>query len=251
MSIPSLKLVGVGPGDPSLLTLLAVEAIQKATLIAYPVANEGGDGVALSIAASWISDNQKRLPLLFPMVIESEPRIRAWEEASQKLVASVEKGEQVVFLCQGDISLFASASYVLLYIQKNYPECRIQLIPGVTAISAAASSGLWPLSFQDDQLLVLPTPDDPKSFEKIVDEAAIEGRVLAFLKLGHRWRWVRPLLERKGLLDKALFAERVGFPEEQVMLASEVIATVRPYFSLLLLRQCWPAVLPRLSYSNT
>ena len=244
MSMPSLKLVGVGPGDPSLLTLMAVEAIKEATLIAYPVAEKGSDGVALSIAASWISDNQKRLPLLFPMVSESAPRIRAWEEASQRLVASVDQGEQVVLLCQGDISLFASASYVFLYIKKKYPKLPIQLIPGVTAISAAAAAAGWPLSLQKDQLLVLPTPDDPNSFEHIVDEAAVVGRVLAYLKLGHRWTWVRPLLEKKGLLDQALFAQQVGFPDEKIISAREGGGTVRPYFSLLLLRQCWPEVLP-------
>ena len=244
MAIPSLKIVGVGPGDPSLLTLSAVEAIQKATLIAYPVANEGDDGVAFSIAALWISENQKRLPLLFPMVYDSEPRKRAWKAAGQKIAAAVEEGEEVVFLCQGDISLFASASYVLLYIKENHPECPIQLIPGVSAISAAAAIGAWPLSLQNDQLLVLSTPDDSKSFENVIDQAALSGQVLAFLKLGHRWTWVRPLLEKKGLLEKALFAQRVGFSDEQVRIASEVKETVKPYFSLLLVRQCWPEVLP-------
>jgi len=244
MATSSLTLVGVGPGDPSLITLSAVKAIQKATLIAYPVANQGDDGIAATIAANWISADKKRLPLLFPMVCESESRKRAWRDASEKLVASVEKGEDVAFLCQGDISLFASASYVLLYIKRHHPACPIKLIPGVTAIAAAAAAGAWPLSLQKDQLLVLPTPEDPKTFEKIIDDAACCGRVLALLKLGNRWTWVRPFLERKGLLNESLFAQRVGFSDQKVVMASEVAASVRPYFSLLLIRQGWPEVLP-------
>ncbi len=244
MARTSLTLVGVGPGDPSLLTLSAVKAIQNSTLVAFPVSKQGDDGFAATIAASWISEEKKRLPLLFPMVSASQPRKVAWREASEKLVSSVAEGEEVAFLCQGDVSLFASASYVLLYIRANYPEFPIKLIPGVSAISAAAAEGAWPLSFQTDQLLVLPTPDDPKSLGSLLDDAASAGRVLALLKLGKRWDWVRPLLEKKGLLSGSLFAQRVGCSDEQVLMADKVPASIRPYFSLLLIRQSWPEVLP-------
>ena len=116
MATPSLTLVGVGPGDPSLLTLAAVKAIQNATVVAYPIPRQGEDGMAASIAASWITEDKKRLPLVFPMVSEPEPRKEAWRKASENLVSLVEEGEEVAFLCQGDVSLFASASYLLLYI---------------------------------------------------------------------------------------------------------------------------------------
>ena len=244
MAIPSLTLVGVGPGDPSLLTLSAVKAIQKATLVAYPVSQIGGDGIAANIAASWIEEDKKRLPLFFPMVCESEPRKHAWRDASEKLVSLVQEGEEITFLCQGDVSLFASTSYVLLYIKANYPDCPVKLIPGVTAISAAAASGAWPLALQNDQLLVSPTPNDSKSLEVLLDDAATSQKVLALLKLGNRWTWVRPLLKKKGLLEQSLFAQRIGFLDEEVMLASEVSADIKPYLSLLLIRQSWPEVLP-------
>ncbi len=244
MAIPSLTLVGVGPGDPSLLTVSAVQAIQKATLVAYPVSQIGGDGIAANIAASWIEEDKKRLPLFFPMVCESEPRKHAWRDASEKLVSLVQEGEEITFLCQGDVSLFASTSYVLLYIKANYPDCPVKLIPGVTAISAAAASGAWPLALQNDQLLVSPTPNDSKSLEVLLDDAATSQKVLALLKLGNRWTWVRPLLKKKGLLEQSLFAQRIGFLDEEVMLASEVSADIKPYLSLLLIRQSWPEVLP-------
>ncbi len=244
MATPSLTLVGVGPGDPSLLTLSAVEAIQKATLVAYPVSKEGEDGIAAHVAALWITEEKRRLPLLFPMVRESEPRQKAWKEASEKLVSLVMEGEEVAFLCQGDVSLFASASYVLLYIKAHHPNCPIRLIPGITAISAAAAVGEWPLSLQNDHLLILPTPNDSESLKMLLDDAFRSNTVLALLKLGRRWTWVRPLLEKKGLLNDSLFAQRVGFSDENVLLASKVPATDRPYFSLLLIRQSWPETLP-------
>ncbi|MCP4973110.1 MAG: precorrin-2 C(20)-methyltransferase, partial [Prochlorococcus sp.] len=120
----------------------------------------------------------------------------------------------------------------------------LRLIPGITAMAAAAAAGAWPLALQQDQLLVLPTPDQPQNLEKLLDDAAGLGRVLALLKLGHRWTWVRPLLEQRGLLQDSLFAKQVGWPDQQLMAANEVSAETSPYFSLLLVRQGWPEVMP-------
>ena len=77
-----------------------------------------------------------------------------------------------------------------------------------------------------------------------MDQAAAKGTVLALLKLGVRWQWMQPLLAARGLLDQALFAERVGWSDQRVMAATEVQAEERPYFSLLLVRQGTNAVLP-------
>ena len=83
---PDLSLVGVGPGDPEQLTVAAVRAIAEADLVAYPVAREGGEGMAATIAAPWIAPHQQRLPLLFPMTEEPEPRRRAWDAAADRQI---------------------------------------------------------------------------------------------------------------------------------------------------------------------
>jgi precorrin-2/cobalt-factor-2 C20-methyltransferase len=123
------------------------------------------------------------------------------------------------------------------------------VIPGITAASAAAaaasSQGMpWPLALQNDALLIRPTPDAAPELEQLLARAAAEGTVLALLKLGQRWAWVRPVLERRGLLQQALFAQRVGWPDQLIAPAAAVSAAEQPYFSLLLIRQGWPAVLP-------
>ncbi len=243
-SAKALTLVGVGPGDPALLTLAAIEAIEAATVVAYPVARAGGKGMAVSIAARWIRVQQRQLPLIFPMVAAAEPRQQAWREASDQLAAAVAAGELVVFLCQGDASLFATSSYLLLALKTHHPECPVRIVPGVTAVAAAAAAGAWPLAMQQEQLLVLPTPDQASKLEILLDEAAASARVLALLKLAHRWTWVRPILEQRQLLPAALFAQRLGWPDQQVMQATQVPAQAKPYFSLLLVRQGWPQVMP-------
>ncbi len=239
-----LTLVGVGPGDPQLLTMAAVQAIGAAAVVAYPVARLEAEGMAARIAAPWIRPEQRRLPLVFPMVAEAEPRQQAWHRAADALAAEVAAGQAVVLLCEGDASLYASASYALLALAERHPTCPVAVIPGITAVAAAAAAGRWPLALQQEALLIRPTPEGPGELEALLQRAAGEGTVLALLKLGHRWSWVRPLLEARGLLAGSLFAQRVGWPDQLLAPAAEVPAEEQPYFSLLLIRQGWPDVLP-------
>ena len=248
-SAAAVTLVGVGPGNPNLLTLAAVQAIESADVVAYPVARADAEGMAAQIAAPWITAEQRRLPLLFPMVAEAEPRQQAWREAADALAAEAERGLAVVLLCEGDASLFASCSYALLALADRHPSVPVAVVPGITAAAAAAAAasgqGLpWPLALQQEGLLIRPTPETPAELEALLDWAADQQAVLALLKLGRRWRWVQPLLERRGLLGSSLFAQRVGWPDQLLARADAITADEQPYFSLLLIRQGWPEVLP-------
>jgi precorrin-2/cobalt-factor-2 C20-methyltransferase len=138
---------------------------------------------------------------------------------------------------------------VLLALRQRHPHCPLRLVPGVPAVCAAAAmasaEGIpWPLALQNEGLLIRPTPDTESDLEHLLDQAAVAATTVALLKLGHRWPWVRRLLERRALLEGALLAQRVGWPDQLLAPASAVPAAEQPYFSLLLIRQGWPAVLP-------
>jgi precorrin-2/cobalt-factor-2 C20-methyltransferase len=178
------------------------------------------------------------------MVDAAEPRRLAWHQAADTLAAEVAIGQRVVLLCEGDASLFATGSYVLLALQQRHPDCPCRVIPGITAVSAAAAAANWPLALQQDQLLMTPCPEREDQLSEALDHAAGQARVLALLKLGRRWLWVRQVLERRQLLESSLFAERVGWPDQTLRPAQDVPGGARPYFSLLLIRQSWPEVLP-------
>ena len=240
----SLTLVGVGPGDPNLLTIAAIDAIENAHIIAYPVALEGGESLAYQIASKWIKKTQEKLPLIFPMVEEISQREKAWSKAISELEKTIKKERKVVFISQGDVSLYSTASYVLLGVKARYPQITLRVIPGITSFSAAAALGQWPLSFQKDQMLVIPTPQEPESLVHLLEESESIGRVLVLLKLGNRWPWVREILDQKGLLQSSLFAENVGWPDQKVVKASDVSSTQRSYFSLVLIRQVLPNIFP-------
>ena len=239
-----LTITGVGPGDPSLLTLAAVDAIQESTLVAYPVSIKGGESLAEKIASKWITQDKKKLPLHFPMVADKKTLKSAWRVAGIELMRMIEKGERVVFLAQGDISLFSTGSYLLKEFEKFHPECVVKLIPGVTSFSAAAAQSQLPLAFQEEQVLIIPVPATSEELKVVLAEAAIMKRVVVLMKLGRKWTWVKPLLKELDLLQSSIFVERLGFLDEQILKASDLSSESRPYFSLLLIRQSWPLIMP-------
>ena len=239
-----LTIAGVGPGDPSLLTLAAVEAIQESTVVSYPVSTRGGDSLAEKIASKWITKDKKKLPLHFPMVDDQNTLKSAWRVAGNDLMKMVDKGEKVVFLAQGDISLFSTGSYLSKELEKYHPECVVKLIPGVTSFSAAAAKSKLPLAFQEEELLVLPVPGSYDELKSILSDAASKKRVVVLLKLGKKWEWVKLLLEELDLIKISIFAEKIGFSDQQILKASDLPSGTRPYFSLLLIRQSWPLTMP-------
>jgi len=239
-----LTIAGVGPGDPSLLTLAAVDAIQESTVVSYPVSTRGGDSLAEKIASKWITKDKKKLPLHFPMVDDQNTLKSAWRVAGRELMKMVDKGERVVFLAQGDISLFSTGSYLSKELEKYHPECVVKLIPGVTSFSAAAAKSKLPLAFQEEELLVLPVPDSYDELKSILSDAASKKRVVVLLKLGKKWEWVKLLLEELDLIKISIFAERIGFSDQQILRASDLPSGPRSYFSLLLIRQSWPLTMP-------
>ena len=239
-----LTIAGVGPGDPSLLTLAAVDAIKESTVVSYPVSKIGGDSLAETIASKWITKDKKKLPLHFPMVEDQNTLKSAWRFAGNELMKMVEKGEKVVFLAQGDISLYSTGSYLSMELEKYHPECVVKLIPGVMSFSAAAAKSRFPLAFQDEQLLLLSVPGSYDELKGLLSDASSKKRVVVLLKLGKKWEWVKPLLEELDLMNKSIFAERIGFSDQNILRASDLPSGTRPYFSLLLIRQSWPLTMP-------
>ena len=232
----SLTFVGLGPGDPNLLTIAAVDAINNANIIAYPVAYIGAKSIAKEIATSVIK-NKKLLPILLPMVTDKVVLKRAWGNACNQLLEAADHWGKIVFICQGDPSLYATSSYLLYYIKNNYSKYNLKVIPGVTSFNAAAAVACMPLSLQKEDLLVLPTPDDPQKLNELLDEVIISKKVLVLIKLGVRWLWVREIIKKKNLLENTLFAQKVGFDDEIIVNAVNVQIEKASYFSLLIIRQ--------------
>ncbi len=232
----SLTFVGLGPGDPDLLTIAAVNAINDANLVAYPVAYKGSKSIAREIAIDLIK-NKKSLPILLPMVTDNQILNKAWANASNQLLEAIDSYGKVVFVCQGDPSLYSTSAYLLYYIKHSKVNIEIKVIPGITSFTAAAAKCQLPLSLQKEDLIVKTVPDEPQELKQLLDKVTLSNQVLVLLKLGPKWLWVREILKKKNLLEETFFAHRIGFHDELLVKAGDVNINKVSYFSLLIIRK--------------
>jgi precorrin-2 C20-methyltransferase/precorrin-3B C17-methyltransferase len=225
--------VGVGPGDPELVTIKARRLIEAAPVVAYPVARYGR-GVARRIAAPYLRDDHVELALTYPVTTEEtdhpggyEGALREfYDEAAARLAEHLDAGRDVAVLCEGDPFFYGSYMYLHERLVGRY---ETEVVPGVTSISAAAASAGRPLAKRDDVLTVLPGTLDPA-----VLAARLRGAdAAAVLKLGRTFAGVREAAERAGVADRAVYVERASSPEERVAALREVDGDV-PYMSLVL-----------------
>jgi len=232
---PSLTVVGVGPGDPSLLTLGALKAIKNASYIFYPVSATDKKSYAAEIVKKYIRF-KKKIPIIFPMAREEYNPDRTWQFAAAKIISCLNEKSSGVLLCLGDTSIFASSSYVLRKIKKLDPQLNIKKLPGISSFSAAAAYAQWDLVKQGEILKIFECPNDSTRFIDLLNKTATSNIVLVILKVGKRWPWVKEVLKKKELLNKAILASHIGMQNQFIEKASLNKSYDLPYFSLLIIR---------------
>lgn len=219
--------VGVGPGDPELITLKAWRIISHAPVIAYPAAN-GSDSLARRIAAPFIPEDVVELAIPIPMRREREPAQEAYDEAAQAIRAHLDQGRDVAFLCEGDPLFYGSFAYLLSRLAQDY---LTQIVPGITSITACAAAIGRPLAARNDVLKVLPgTLDAPRLRQEIASSEAI-----AILKVGQHFEKIRGVLAELGLSERAIIIEKATRDDEKITPLCDVPEGERPYFSTILI----------------
>ena len=235
MSAPSqpgrLAGIGVGPGDPELMTLKGLRLLKAAAVVAYPCKAADG-GVAKATVEGFLSPEQTLLPMVYPLTADGADRAdyevrlaRFYDETAEAIAAHLEAGRDVAVLCEGDPFLYGSFMYWHARLKDRFA---VETVPGVSSVVAGPVSGGVPLTVRDDALTILPGTlgeDDLVSRLMQCDAAVI-------LKLGRTWPKVRRALERAGVIDRALYVERASHPGERVLPAATVKAARPPYFSM-------------------
>ncbi|MEX6507417.1 precorrin-2 C(20)-methyltransferase [Jiella sp. M17.18] len=217
--------LGVGPGDPELLTLKALRLLKAAPVVAYP-APEGGDSFARAIVADFLSPEQEEIAIEMPMRVERFPAAEVYDAAAAKIAARLDAGRDVAVLCEGDPFFYGSFMYLFDRLADRYPA---EIVPGVASVTAAAAAAKRPLTARNDVLTVIPGPlDDNELAERIT-----AAQSFAIMKLGRHFGRVKALLERLGLSDACAYCERVSLPEERVLPLAAVSGDA-PYFSMIL-----------------
>ena len=218
--------VGVGPGDPELMTLKAHRLIRAARVIAYP-APDTGPSLAREIAAGAIAPGTEEIPMIVPMRPDRFPAQEVYAEAAIRIAARLGAGADVVCLCEGDPFFYGSFMYLFARLADRFP---VEVVPGVSSLGACAAALKRPLTARNDVLSVLPAPLPDAELR-----ARIEGaQAVAIMKLGRHLGRVRRLLADMGLAAGAGYVERASLGAEAVRPLAEA-PDPAPYFSMILI----------------
>lgn len=222
----TLYLVGVGPGDPELLTLKAAKRLARVDVIAYPATGDG-NALARDIAADHLNPAAQYLPVTIPMAVERGPAQQAYDKAAESILTHLQAGRDVAWLCEGDPLFYGSAMYLLGRLSHAAP---VEIIPGVTSLTAAAAAISRPLAARNETLKVLPAPlsDDDLRAE------LIRAPAVAIIKVGRHFDRVRALLAETGHAAGAIVIEHATTPQQRITPLADFADDQRPYFSTIL-----------------
>ncbi|AET68324.1 precorrin-2 C20-methyltransferase [Desulfosporosinus orientis DSM 765] len=198
--------VGVGPGDPQLLTLQAVDVLRSVDLVAIPKSKMDRESVAWDIAKIHCPADVRLVELEMPMTSDQEVLAKAWQDGAQTILAELKEGKSVAFITLGDPSLYSTYSYLLNILQDELPQEQITTVPGIMAMAAAAARINLPLATGDEPLLVLPSTEDVGEF--------LDFPNLVLMKVSRRLPEILTLLEERE--KKAVLLTRLGQEEEKI-----------------------------------
>jgi precorrin-2/cobalt-factor-2 C20-methyltransferase len=226
--------VGVGPGDPLLLTLKACQLIANSPVVSY-LSNEQGDSQARHIAReafAQVKQAQLHITVPMPMSLDRSLANEAYDEGAKHIAEQLDKGLDVVFLCEGDPLFFGSFSYLLQRLQNDY---QIEVVPGVSSVHAAASALKLPLTLQRESFAVI----SGRHSDQQIKTALLEHDSLVIMKAGLARPRILALLEQTGRTDDANYLEYISRDNQQINTdASSLAVEEGPYFSLFVITRC-------------
>tara|TARA_B100001559_G_scaffold175671_1_gene147062 strand:+ start:372 stop:1073 length:702 start_codon:yes stop_codon:yes gene_type:complete len=220
--------VGVGPGDPELITLKSLRLIKSTEVIAYPKL-KGSKSFARNIIEEFIDLPKVEIAIEIPMTVNRLPAQRAYNAAAQEISTHLNMGKNVVFLCEGDPFFYGSFMYLHSRLYKKY---LVEIIPGVSSMTACAAMAKKPLAARNEVLTVLPGPLSKKELERRL----ADNNSSAIMKVGRHIKKIKSVIERLGLMDSSLYIERASLKEQKVLKLIDA-PEVAPYFSMVLVNK--------------
>jgi precorrin-2/cobalt-factor-2 C20-methyltransferase len=226
--------VGLGPGDPELVTVKAARLIGEAKVVAY-FAKRGRPSHARGIAERYFQTGLEELPLLYPVTTEiafDDPAYVAalaafYEESATRIASCLEQGRDVALLCEGDPLLYGSFMHMFTRLNGRF---HVEICAGVSGMSGCFAAARQPMTWGDDVLTVLPATLD----EDTLAERLSKTDAAVVMKLGGNFPKLRRAMKRAGVADRAIYVERGTMAGEKIMPFSEKADDLAPYFSMVL-----------------
>jgi precorrin-2/cobalt-factor-2 C20-methyltransferase len=226
--------VGVGPGDPELVTRKAERILRSVDVILAPVSNPAEASVALGTIREFIDETRQEIIVhQFPMTSDQTRLIPAWQEAASLIAGHAEAGRSVAFITIGDPLFYSTFIYLLRLLREQWPQLPIEIIPGISSINAAAAVAALPLVEGDEKMVVIPAT---AGIDKIVAGLA-HYETVVLLKVKPLYSDIIDLLRATGREQSTLFVERVGSPRQKVLTDfGEIAAHTPDYLSLMIIK---------------
>lgn len=227
--------VGVGPGDPELLTLKALRILKSVPVICVPKSNYDSDSFALSIVESVIDKaKQEIIPLVFPMSKDKEITKKFWDESARIIEGKLRDGNDVACISIGDPLFYSTFIYVLENLKERLLELEIEVIPGVSSINASAASAILPLAKANERVAVLPA-----TYEKDrIKNALKDYDTIILMKVNKVFDEVLAILKEMELKDNAVFISRCWTEDEKIVRDIETLKGKElDYLSMVIVRK--------------
>ncbi len=229
--------VGVGPGDPELLTLKALRVLRSVPVICAPQSDRQEDSYALGIVKE-VLDPRRQEIIRLPFSVSDPAAATAWRDAAGAIAERLYRAQDVAFITEGDPTLYSTFSYVLDSISREHPSIYVEIVPGVSSVTAAAGSGGVPLATRGQRLAILPAAYGVDDLSGTI--AGYDTIVL--MKVNRALAPVVAQLETMGRVGEAIHVSRATTPQERVArdlheLSRELSKEDQDYFSLLIIKR--------------
>jgi precorrin-2/cobalt-factor-2 C20-methyltransferase len=210
--------IGVGPGDPELITIKAVKALKTVDVVSVPKAHANTPSMALGMVKHILEERVKPpevLELVFPMTKDEVEVKRLWAKNAGIVAEKVESGKVIAFITLGDPMFYSTFIYLFQSLRQEYPELKLEIIPGVTSLTACAAGAQVPLAENEEVVAIIPSDLD----SKLIEETAKQADTLVFMKCAHRFKDLVPILEKSSFTKNSTIAlvRRCTMPEEKVI----------------------------------
>jgi precorrin-2/cobalt-factor-2 C20-methyltransferase len=204
--------IGIGPGDPELITLKGARLISACRNLFVPKARTASESVALDIARPLLAPGVRIEELLFPMTADRKELTKRWDAAAARVAAVLTTGEDACFLTLGDPLLYSTYIYLLRALRRIIPDLNVVTVPGIMAFGAAAALTEFPVGEGREPVTIVPAADDLNS----VRQALAQGGTVVLMKIGKRLPEVLDLLEGMGFLESGVFVSHATMAEQRI-----------------------------------
>ncbi|MCW4044382.1 MAG: precorrin-2 C(20)-methyltransferase [Candidatus Bathyarchaeota archaeon] len=234
--------IGVGPGDPELITVKAVNALKTVDVIFVPKAHANTPSIALGMIKHILAERTEPpevLELVFPMTKNESEVQRLWAKNASLVAEKAKNGKAAAFITLGDPMFYSTFIYLFRSLRQDYPEVKVEIIPGVTALTACAASAQVPLAEKEEVVAIIPSDLD----SALIEETAKHADNLVFMKCAHRFKDLVPILEKSSFTENSTVAlvRRCTMPEEKVIVGRicdvKNWAIPEDYFSMAIVRR--------------